>query len=342
MSSLFAVRRRASSVRAGKSKVLEAGRSAASNKSKGGWIDQWPPGRRFAPPAGIRSWSRRSRLAARFGSDGPAGAGAGAGAATPGRAALGTRRQRAHGTRAGDQQQRGLRVPRHPLRAAARRRPAVAAAAAAAALDADAGRHAVRPDLRPDHDHGRVRGAADPQRGLPVPQRLHAEPSAVRAPAGAGLPPWRRQLRRANNRGGRELARVPGPHGGRHPELPAGLLRLLRQPRARRRGPSIRQLRPARPAVRTPMGEAEHRRVRRRYCPGGPGRPILRLLRHRGERRVAARRGPVQPRDLRKRRAPPRPDAARATRPTSPPACAPCRRRRCWPYRERCRATAPC
>ena len=140
----------------------------------------------------------------------------------------------------------------------------MAATAAAGVLVGSPGRDTVRAELPAGTDGQPAPPARDDQRGLPVPERLHAGAARPqwRWPAGAGVDPRRRpgpgrrpRLRRHQARGGR--------HGRRHDQLPARRARLPRAPGARlpRRG---RQLRADGPAGGAALGPAQHRAVRRR------------------------------------------------------------------------------
>ena len=158
---------------------------------------------------------------------------------------------RPHGAR------RRLRVPRAALRRGPDRVLALARPAPAGRLARRPRRDAVRGELPADRE--RLRAAGPVQRGLPVPQRLHAHAPPRRPPARARVDPRRRphpgrgpQLRRCEARRGR--------HGGRHHQLPARPARLPGAPRA---GPAPRrperQLRPDGPAGGAALGAAQHR-----------------------------------------------------------------------------------
>ena len=127
-----------------------------------------------------------------------------------------------------------------------------------------------------------VRAARPLLRGLPVPQRLHADAAPRREPAGARVDPrrwfhrgWRPQLRRLQARGGR--------HRRGHDQLPPRRARVPRPSGARvaARWPG-RQLRPDGPDRRAALGQAQHRTVRR----GPAQRHDRRAV---GRRRVGAR-----------------------------------------------------
>ena len=147
-------------------------------------------------------------------------------------------------------------------------------------MERDPRRDALRAELPAEAEP--VPAAGAPVRGLPVPERLHADVAPRRQAAGAGVDPRRRlhpgrrpQLRRHQARGGR--------HRGRHDQLPARRARLPGAPgaclAARRSG---RQLRLDGPAGGAALGQAQHRAVRRRPAQRDDRRPV-------GRRRVGAR-----------------------------------------------------
>ena len=122
--------------------------------------------------------------------------------------------------------------------------------------------------------------------------------------SGPGLDPWRRTVRRREQRLRRERARQgrPGrPHRRRHDQLPARPAGLLRASRDRRRRPSLRQLRTDGPAGRAAMGAAQYRGIRRRSRQRHGRRPVGRLDQHRRLGDIAGERRPVPPGHLRKR-----------------------------------------
>ena len=139
-------------------------------------------------------------------------------------------RQRSRRGRYG--RERGARVQGRPVRATARRRPALEAAAAGQGL----GRRPQGRQVRAArHAAAALRGHGLPirrrERGLPLPQRLDAREVRRRAAAGARL------LLRRRVRGRRRLRaalrrREHGRQGrrGRDRQLPARRLRLLRPP----------------------------------------------------------------------------------------------------------------
>ena len=140
------------------------------------------------------------------------------------------------------------RVQGHPLRRAARRRPALEGAAAGRRLDRRAQGRRVRRALPAGAGLGRHGLPRRDERGLPLPQRVDAREGRDEA-AGDGLDP-RRRLPVAGSaseprQDGERLARQG--RRGRRPQLPPGRLRLLRAPGALEGVEAARvgQLRPA-------------------------------------------------------------------------------------------------
>ena len=195
----------------------------------------------------------------------------------------------------------GDRVPGNSIRAASRRCPAVGAAPKAGEVEQRPRRGNVRKALRADGEPD-ASDRGERGRGLPVPQRLDAEPDRLEAP-GHGVVSRRRQRRRIGVRPravrGRRLllqrrATRGERRGCRHSELPPGGLRVLRSPGARRRGLEAGQPGAMGPALRPAVGAGEHRAVR--------GRPEQRhhLRRVRWiARRLHARRVAPDPASLR-------------------------------------------
>ena len=159
-------------------------------------------------------------------------------------------------------------------------RAALEGAAAGPELDGRPARRQLRTALHAAprlHRHGVPQQRRE--RGLSLPERLDAGGVRQGAPAGARLL-LRRRLR-GGRRVGAALRRrqhgVEGHRGG-HGQLPA---RRLRVPRARRAEPGsalhgVGQLRPAGPERSAPLGEPEHRRVRRRSEAGDDRRRVRR------------------------------------------------------------------
>ena len=169
---------------------------------------------------------------------------------------------------------------------------------------------------RPGRDPGRDRvrqllpagrvacSGREHERGLPVPERLHASRRARReGRSGDGLDPRRRarlgRVERLSPRRARRAERRRRDH-----QLPARRARLPRAPVLDRRvsGSRLGQLRIAGSAVGAPLGTAEHRSLRRRSAQ----RHALRRVGRRAQRSRTARLAdcprPVPASDRRKRR----------------------------------------
>ena len=147
-------------------------------------------------------------------------------------------------------------LPGCPVRGAAGRPAAVAAAGPGAAVDGAARRDEAGRPVRAD----RRRRKAERAGGLPLPHRHRAGRAVAAAAARAGLAARRRQHLRHRERLRHPPARRRRRCCGRLPELPAFALQQLRAPGTRRG----RRLRPARPAGRASLGQAQRGRVRRR------------------------------------------------------------------------------
>ena len=195
-------------------------------------------------------------------------------------------------------------IPRHPVCGAARGQPALAPAPGARALARPARCDRVRQPLPAGSIAVRLRVR---HRGLPVPERLHAEQARrkgqVEGTSRDGLAARRRADRR------RERRLRPDATGGagrdrRDGQLSPGLPRVPRPPRAERRvrRPGLRQLRADGPAGRAALGAAQHREVRRRRGQRDDLRPVRRRPQRALAPRVAALQRPVRPRDLAERR----------------------------------------
>ena len=208
-----------------------------------------------------------------------------------------------------------LRVPRDPLRGAARRRPALEGAAAADAVDGGPRRIAVRqpvPAERELHEHD----AREHHRGLPVSQRLDPQPVGLEA-ARDGLDPRGRELRGLgvglpSGRGGRPerrrrrlllRRRIPlcERGGGRLAQLPPRHLRLLPPPGPRRGGVQGGQPGALGPALRDAVGPGQHREVRRRPAERDDLRRVGRCVQRLLARRLGAEAAALRARHQRER-----------------------------------------
>ena len=157
----------------------------------------------------------------------------------------------------------GLRLPRAALRRSPHRQPAVASPAAAGCLAGRPRRHPLRAE-QPAAAQPRPDGSDE--RGLPVPQRVHADAGKQRRrrSAGARVDP-RRPLHARRRPGLRRHQTGGGRHRGRHHQFPAGRSWLPRPPGAGvgARRP-VRQLRADGPAGCPALGAEQHPPVRRR------------------------------------------------------------------------------
>ena len=197
---------------------------------------------------------------------------------------------------------RRLRIPRAALRGSPDWRLALAPAAAAGLLERRPRCDPVRAELPAEAEP--VPAAGSPVRGLPVPERVHADVAPRRKAAGARVDPRRRLHRRTAPSTTTAPSSRPDGTVVVTINYRLGALGFLAHPalasRPRRPG---RQLRPDGSAGGAALGQAQHRAVRRRPAQRDDRRPV-------GRRRVGARPARL----ARLARAVPAGDRARAAR----------------------------